>query len=285
MGFGSWGRYVPVAERRAKAAAHIKKSEKSGKACNPVVIAGRAIAKTFWGKQWCTHLESYSDFANRLPRGRTYVRNGSVIDLQISKGKIVAQVMGSSLYHVAITVKPMLEKKWKSLVGACSGKIDSLIELLQGKFSQSVMKIITEKETGLFPKPQEINMDCSCPDVASMCKHVAAVLYGVGACLDTKPEWLFDLRHVNHVDLLESAQSDALATPAETEFALANNALAEMFGIDLDALEDAPKAKSTKKPAKATKKEVKKEVKKDVKNLAKKPVKSAKKTAKTAKKF
>src|SRR6516165_2714205 len=92
--------YVPVAQRRAQAAREVAKRQKKGQTVSPVVIEGRAIATTFWGKAWCDNLESYSDFANRLPRGRTYVRNGSVIDLQITPGQIKALVSGSEIYKV-----------------------------------------------------------------------------------------------------------------------------------------------------------------------------------------
>ena len=207
---------------------------KRGQVFNPIVIEGKKIASTFWGKAWCDHLESYSDFENRLPRGRTYVRNGSVIDLQVSKGRIDAKVMGSSLYEITIQIQTMLEKKWKTIVNACSGKIDSLIELLQGKFSKGVMAIITEKEAGLFPKPQEIEMSCSCPDYAGMCKHIAAVLYGIGAALDTKPEWLFTLRNVDQLELIASAGKGGALTATSSQDALPESDLAALFGIEMD---------------------------------------------------
>jgi uncharacterized Zn finger protein len=238
MGYysGGWAEYVPVAERRKKAEKHKALLKKKGVTLNPVVIEGRMIAKTFWGKAWCDNLEAYSDFSNRLPRGRTYVRNGSVIDLQITKGQVKAQVMGSSLYRVTIEIKPMAELKWKILVKACAGKIDSLIELLQGKFSKAVMEIITQKEDGLFPKPQEITMKCSCPDYASMCKHSAAVLYGIGAILDKKPEWLFDLRHVDQIDLIATASgSEVLIQNPVSNSMLKDDELSALFGIEMEA--------------------------------------------------
>lgn len=230
-----WPAYVSVAERKAKALKHANALKKKGVNLNPVAIEGRTIAKSFWGKAWCDNLEAYSDYSNRLPRGRTYVRNGSVIDLQVSKGKVEAQVMGSSLYKVAINVKPMPDSKWQLLVKACAGKIDSLIELLQGKFSKGVMEIITQKEGGLFPKPQEISMKCSCPDSAGMCKHIAAVLYGVGATLDAKPEWLFDLRFVDQGDLIATASGGALLQVQEGSSLLEDDDLSSMFGIEMDS--------------------------------------------------
>jgi uncharacterized Zn finger protein len=252
--YSQWGKYVSVAERRAKSAKHIATLNKKGIKLNPVVVNGRTISTTFWGKAWCENLETYSDYDNRLPRGRTYVRNGSVIDLKITKGKVKAQVMGSSLYQVNIDVQAIPNAKWKSLIKACAGKIDSLIELLQGKFSKAVMQTMTEKENGLFPKPKEISMTCSCPDSAYMCKHIAAVLYGVGAALDTKPEWLFELRHVEHLDLVATANQGALVAPQATTETFGDSDLSTLFGIEI-APEKASKMASPARQKKPTKKQ------------------------------
>ena len=231
---GYWGRYVSVAERKAQAAKHLKVARKKGKVLNPVVVEGRQIANTFWGKAWCKNLENYSDYENRLPRGRTYVRNGSVIDLQVSKGNVHAKVMGSCLYEVDIEIEEMGSLKWKSLVKACSGKIDSLVELLQGKFSDAVMAMIIDPDNGLFPHPNEISMECSCPDGVGMCKHIAAVLYGIGACLDLQPEWLFKLRHVDHLELIIRASADGIiALSRSSTDDLEESDLPSLFGIEM----------------------------------------------------
>jgi len=250
-----WPRYVPVAERRQQAQKKIETLKKKGVTLNPVVVVGRTIAHTFWGKSWCENLEKYSDYSSRLSRGRSYLRNGSILDLQITKGQVKAQVMGSSLYNVTINVKEIVDSQWQKLAKTCAGKIDSMIELLQGKFSKAVMEIMTRKEEGLFPKPQEISMSCSCPDFAVMCKHVAAVLYGIGATLDHKPEWLFELRHVNHVDLISSAGSAHSLTSSNTETALVEGELADIFGIELEtskplAAIPVPKRPTKKNPSK-----------------------------------
>jgi uncharacterized Zn finger protein len=236
-----WPKYVPVAKRRAEAAKVLKSARGMGKALNPDLIEGRQIAHTFWGKAWCDNLEAYSDYANRLPRGRTYVRNGSVIDLQILKGKVQAQVMGSSLYKITIEFGAMQAQKWKTLVQACAGKIDSLIELLQGKFSKGVMAKIIDKESGLFPSPGEISMRCSCPDDAGVCKHIAAVFYGIGATLDTQPEQLFTLRHVDHLELIASAGSAGIMPSSQANAdALGEEDLSSLFGIEMAPAGSAP---------------------------------------------
>src|SRR5215471_9576958 len=188
--------YVPVAERRRRALHEMEKRRKKGHDISPVVLRGRTIAKTFWGKAWCDNLEAYSDYDNRLPRGRTYVRNGSVVDLQIAAGTIRAFVAGSDLDEVTVSVTPVSKARWKSICVDCAGGIDSLVELLQGRFSKGVMERICRQNAGLFPSPKEIKLKCSCPDWAGMCKHVAAVLYGIGARLDEKPELLFHLHSV-----------------------------------------------------------------------------------------
>src|SRR6516162_3924820 len=204
--------YVAVAERRARAAREVAKRRKRGQNITPVVIEGRTIAHTFWGKAWCDNLESYSDFANRLPRGRTYVRNGSVIDLEITAGEVKALVSGSDIYTVAIKVAPVPKTRWKSICRDCAGAIDSLVELLEGRFSKGVMERICQQKSGLFPSPREIELSCSCPDWAEMCKHVAAVLYGIGARLDHDPELLFRLNQVNEHDLIAKAGSSLSLT-------------------------------------------------------------------------
>ena len=235
--WGGWAPYVSVGERRANALREAKKLQKKGENVEGVKAAGRSIATTFWGKGWCTSLESHGDFANRLPRGRTYVRNGSVVDLKIAKGQVNAIVAGSEVYRVAVEIKPIEQKKWQHIVTACSGQIDSLVGLLAGKLSDGVMSVITRPREGLFPVPGEFKMSCTCPDVARMCKHVAATLYGVGCRLDNAPELLFLLRGANHEELVSSASiSGVLATrkPAKGR-AIETADLADVFGIELDS--------------------------------------------------
>ncbi len=250
-GYSAFPEYVPVSERRAKAEKLVKKLEKQGQILTPVVIDGRTIAKTFWGKSWCTHLESFSDYASRLPRGRTYARNGSVIDLKINPGEIKAMVSGSEIYDVSIKINPLPLTKWEALVKQCSGKIESLIELLQGKFSKGVMEIITQKENGMFPHPKEIKLTCSCPDYASMCKHVAAVLYGVGNRLDDQPEHLFQLRQTNHMDLVKSTELNALSINTADDQLQGD--LSSLFGIDF--ADETPAKEAMVKDVPAAKKE------------------------------
>lgn len=232
--YGGWAPYIPVAQRQRQAKQKVAALNKKGHNCQPITIEGRVIVKSFWGKAWCDNLESYSDFANRLPRGRTYARNGSVIDLRIETGKVKALVSGSDVYSVEIGVQPLAATRWGAIVKECSGKVASVIELLQGRLSDAVMETVTRRGDGLFPLPRQISLRCSCPDAASMCKHVAAVLYGVGARLDDEPELLFLLRHVEPQDLIRQAGNVPAMAHSDTQGTLDRTDLSALFGIDLD---------------------------------------------------
>jgi uncharacterized Zn finger protein len=260
--------YVPVAQRRRQAEQKLKKLKKKGQSVAPVTIEGRTIAKSFWGKSWCDNLERYSDFDNRLPRGRTYVRNGSVVDLQIAKGEVVAFVAGSDLYKIKIGIAPVKPSRWKSICRDCAGSIDSLVELLQGRLAKGVMDRVCREGDGLFPSPKEIELSCSCPDWADMCKHVAAALYGVGAMLDQKPQLLFVLRGVDEGDLFAGSGegiSHSKAAPSAANV-LADSDVAALFGLEMedtggskapDVPRHASKASKSTRAEKTTKSKVK----------------------------
>jgi len=230
-----WRKYVPVAQRQHKAKKSIEKLHKQGTQTQPVILDGRIIASSFWGKAWCDHLESFSDYENRLPRGRAYVRNGSVCHLEIKPGCIEALVAGSSLYRITIKIKSLKPAAWKSIKDQCRGQIGSMLELLQGKLSNHVMTVVSHRQNGLFPQPSEIELKCSCPDWANMCKHVAAVLYGVGSRLDTRPELLFLLRAVDASELIAAEVALPASTQASAEDALLDADLSGVFGIDLES--------------------------------------------------
>ncbi len=274
MGWGSfrWRPYVPVAQRKANAAKQAAKLGK-GRTLSPVRPEGRQIATTFWGKAWCDNLESYSDFENRLPRGRTYIRNGSVIDLQISQGRVTSLVSGSELYKIAIQIKPLPKAQWEAIRKECAGGIDSLLELLQGKLSAAVMQVVTRHGAGLFPSPEEIDLDCSCPDWAEMCKHVAATLYGVGTRLDRQPDLLFLLRGVDPAELVSEVSAHEAVrqtTPVEAAAAFSDTDLSEVFGIEVGSVppSPAPAPPAQAAPVKAPRKQPKAARKAPVKGRA-----------------
>lgn len=199
-------------------------------------VKGHRIATTFWGQAWCRNLTRYSDYENRMPRGRSYVRHGSVVHLEVEPGEIHALVSGSDLYRVTIRIEPLARKQWDAILGECAGEIEDLVHLLRGEPPKRVMEIVTRPGDGLFPTPKEIELDCSCPDWADMCKHAAAVLYGVGVRLDHDPEQLFRLRSVDPNDLV-SAVPDA--AESDEDDALAGEDLSALFGIRLEG-EDSP---------------------------------------------
>lgn len=262
-----WGYapYIPVAQRRANAAVQVKKLLKAGKTVSPVVIEGRRIATSVWGKAWCDNLERYSDYANRLPRGRTYVRNGSVIDLSIAEGKVEALVAGSRIYRVRIDITPATAKCWQSICTDCTGSVGSVVELLQGRLSKNVMERVCREGDGLFPVPRDIKMDCSCPDWAGMCKHVAAVLYGIGARFDADPDALFTLRGVDRSELIAIGNDLGLVDRlTDSDRIIDEGDIAALFDLELDVVglmtesaamgqAPAPEEGKTKKSRKAEK--------------------------------
>ena len=248
MSYFRWKATPTVAEKRRQAEKRLAKLSKTGGGLSPVVLEGRKIATSFWGKAWCENLECYSDYANRLPRGRSYVRHSCVIDLQIGKGEISAQVSGSSLYRIKITIASLDGKTWNDICRDCSASIDSMVELLQGRLSKSVMDRVCRPADGLFPAPKSIRMSCSCPDGAYMCKHVAATLYGIGARLDSRPELLFLLRGVDQQELIAKVTAapatPASSTPAKSDKVLGGADLSALFGLDLEEPETLSKDKN-----------------------------------------
>jgi uncharacterized Zn finger protein len=237
MGFNRrWAPYVSVAQRRAKAARDASKLSKKGQNLRPIQINSRAIATSFWGLAWCDNLEIYADWANRMPRGRTYARNGSIVDLQIETGKIRALVSGSSLYKIKISIEPLNKQRWQSIRSDCAQQVSSLLDLLRGKLPDAVLARLTDPKKGMFPSPKELKLQCSCPDYATMCKHIAATLYGVGHLLDSEPALFFKMRGVDQTELV----SDAITTQAcddaiglNQQSDLASEDLSAIFGIDL----------------------------------------------------
>ncbi|MFM7056703.1 MAG: SWIM zinc finger family protein [Planctomycetota bacterium] len=213
-----------------------KHAKTKGRSPQPVTVSGYTIASTFWGKAWCDHLETWKDYDNRLPRGKTYLRNGSVVDLFVSKLRVEAIVAGSEPYRITITFTPLPDARWKKLRSECTASINSLLDLLAGKFSKGIMELLTSTRTGLFPAAGDLKMSCDCPDSSRCCKHLAAVFYAIGAKLDHHPELLFVLRGVDHQELVAHATSaenlDRELKSAGTS-ELQTDDLAQLFGIEL----------------------------------------------------
>ncbi len=264
--------YVPVSVKKERAAKNIAKLRKKNPNIAPIVLEGRKLARTWWGIAWNENLERYADYANRIERGRSYVRHGAVLDLQIEPGMVKALVQGSRVtpYKVEISIKPLKGSAWEKVVATCSGSISSLEELVSGKFPKDLADLFTKEGDGLFPTPREIGLGCSCPDWASMCKHVAAALYGVGARLDEDPTLFFKLRQIDINDLISDTliqTSDAMLEKSQTVSArsLGADDLSSLFNIDLadavDEVEAEPAPKKRGRPPKAKDPEAEKPVK------------------------
>jgi uncharacterized Zn finger protein len=253
MSYWNYAPYVSVAQRKAKAEKKIRQLKKKNPDISPIVIHGRTLATSWWGKSWNQNLERYADYHNRIERGRNYVRHGSVLDLQIRPGRIDALVQGSrsNPYQVEIQIEAINKKNWAKIKSACEGKLDSLQELLTGKFPTELQDIFMAQGKGLFPTPEEILFGCNCPDWAYMCKHVAATLYGVGKRLDESPHLFFELRQASIDDLITQALEEEATQMLDnarqkSSRVIDDNDLGELFGI---VMEDEP---VFKKKTKAT---------------------------------
>jgi uncharacterized Zn finger protein len=252
-----WAPYVPVAQRRAKANREASKLSKKGQSLRPIQIKSRAIATSFWGSAWCKNLEIYADWTNRMPRGRTYARNGSIVDLQIETGSITALVSGSSLYKIKISIEPIDKKRWRAIRGDCARQVSSLLDLMRGRLPDVVLARLTEPKQGMFPSPKELKLQCSCPDYATMCKHIAATLYGVGHLLDSEPGLFFKMRGVDQSELVSDALTTQTADDAmglNQQSDLAGEDLGAIFGIDFATTSDAQSAVSSLLPSKPARK-------------------------------
>jgi uncharacterized Zn finger protein len=258
MAFHSrWAPYVPAAKRRANAAREANKLSKKGQNLRPIQIKSRAIAVSFWGLAWCKNLEIYADWANRMPRGRTYARNGSIADLQIEPGKITALVSGSSLYKIKISIDPLNKQRWQAIRSDCAQQVSSLLDLMRGKLPDAVLARLTDPKQGMFPSPKELKLQCSCPDYATMCKHIAATLYGVGYLLDSEPGLFFKMRGVDQSELVSDALTtqtvnDAMGLDQQSD--LAGEDLSAIFGIELATTSDVLSAESSFEESKPARK-------------------------------
>jgi uncharacterized Zn finger protein len=263
-GYGGFPPYVSVGERKREAAKIVRKLRSKDKNVSPIVVGSShgKIAKSFWGNSWCKNIESYRDMDYRLERGRSYVRSGAVVDLRIRERKVVAKVNGSELYDVEINFTKISKPAWQSLAKKCTDKIGSIVELLTGDLSKNIMSVITGKSDGLFPSPKEIKFSCSCPDYATVCKHVAATLYGIGVQFDDKPDLFFLLRGINPQDLITEASSSLASQTTKTEDEFSSEDISNLFGIEVDhSLGVAAKKAGTRRKAKKTSpKQVKKKI-------------------------
>jgi len=232
-----WDYYSYKPRKPVDPAAQLAKLRKKNPDIKPVVIDGK-LARTWWAQAWNRNLEGYADYSNRIGRGRSYVKSGAVLDLSIAPGKVKALVQGSQSkpYEVTVTIEPLKKKRWDAITQRCSRKIANLEELASGKFPMELMELFTDRGDGLFPSPREIKFGCSCPDWASMCKHVAAVLYGIGARFDEDPTLFFLLRDIEFTDLLKKSVEEKMNSMLKnagkaTARTLVDVDVFELFGV------------------------------------------------------
>jgi uncharacterized Zn finger protein len=247
----SWYQDESSEERKASVQRDLERRRKRGEEFVPLVVpqGSRKLVSTFWGKAWCQHLEKFQDYEYRLPRGRSYLRQGLVYNLSVDAGLITAQVSGSSMYEVSVRVAPLQAEAWTDMKAACAGQVGSLLDLLSGNLGTGVMAVICDRDKGIFPTPREIKMSCTCPDWADMCKHVAAVMYGVGVKFDSDGALFFRLRQVDPADLMAVGAGELLAGGEGTGDGLSGEDLSALFGIDLSAAEEeAPQEEPPKRP-------------------------------------
>ncbi len=244
-GYSQYPKYVTVAEKKARAEKKLQQLKKKTPGIRPVVIVGSTLARSWWAKTWNRSLERYADYRNRIDRGKSYVRHGAVLDLKITSGKVRALVMGSASkpYEVVVDILPMKKNNWQELQNHCQGHLKSLQDLLAGKFPQALAEVFFTEGKGLFPGPRDIKFQCSCPDWASMCKHVAATLYGIGARFDEDPSLFFTLRGLDTGDLIAGAVKDRTEellkrTKKKSAKIIDDSDLSNIFGIDMDEKPD-----------------------------------------------
>lgn len=302
MSYWGYPKYVSVAEKKQKAAKKLKELLKKKPNMKPVALRGNALASTWWGKAWNRNLEQYADYSNRIGRGRSYIRHGAVLDLQIWPGEVLALVQGSERtpYSVSVKIQRLKNEIWQRIKTECEGTLESFQELLAGAFPKALGEIFISRDAGMFPAPQELTFACSCPDWADMCKHVAATLYGVGVRLDEDPKLFFRLRDAEIGELIKQAVSEKAEKLLEkatrkSSRAIEDTDLSSVFGIDIEEPVESgkrilPKAlpagknKTTEAPAKRKPSEKKDPQQKKAKKIKKETVpKTALRKAKTTK--
>jgi uncharacterized Zn finger protein len=205
MGWGYWETYQSTPRRPANG---IKARTQRGK-----------FGATWWASRWIAALEKLVD-PNRLSRGRSYARSGQVVKLEIGRGGVAARVQGSrpTPYKVAITIRPLSDEQWAKVCDAMAAEAIYAARLLSGEMPEQIEEVFHAAGASLLPATLgDLTTDCSCPDWANPCKHVAAVQYLVGEQFDVDPFLMFELRGRSKDDIasaLRARRVDSLAEPA-----------------------------------------------------------------------
>ncbi len=221
-------RPLRVGEHKKKIATFLK--ENNDDSSLPVTVKShRKICQNYWGEAWCRYVSVYDDYGYRLGPGRSYVRAGAVVHLEIEQGKVSAKVLGSSLYEVEIDVSPLDKDSLKEMLSDEVTGISSMVDLLEGKIPDSMSQSLLCPEGGLFPQSTDIKFSCTCTDYATMCKHVGATLYGIGVRFDEDPHLFFHLRGVDPRILVQKGVAENSLQESNSEN---HQELGELFGID-----------------------------------------------------
>lgn len=175
------------------------------------------IGETWWAKRFLSILDSFG-WSKRLTRGRSYARSGQVIEYNIDYGVITSKVQGSRAkpYSINIKVKTLSMKQWSSIIKTMASQARFLAKLLSGEMPHDIEDLFKSTGVPLFPSSEkDFHAECSCPDWANPCKHIAAVYYVVGEAFDRNPFLIFHLRGVKKDELLEMLRKEISITTAK----------------------------------------------------------------------
>ena len=168
------------------------------------------IGSRWWSKQFLSALETFG-WTNRLERGKRYARSGQVLGISICKGEVTAKVQGSQVrpYSVKINYPSASEKSWTGIIARMKGKPELLSRILIGDVPEELERIFREEKSSLFPsRAKEIEMECSCPDYANPCKHIAAVFYVMADTFDQDPFLLLQLKGRSRSEIMNALSTD-----------------------------------------------------------------------------
>ncbi len=238
MSFYDYGYYETKAEKRRRIGEKLERLRKTDPNIAPLTIEGNTLAKSWWGKAWGKNLESYADYKSRLSRGKNYVKQGAILDLKIEEGKVNSKISGSGskIYDCEIHIERLSDERLKKILEHCQNKISTLDALLTGDFSEELLELFQDKSYGLFPSPDEISFRCDCPDVANICKHVAATLYAIGTKFDDDPMFFFELRQIESENLIQKSVEKKLENMLEhvgkkTSRTMDASKISDVFGL------------------------------------------------------
>jgi len=164
------------------------------------------MGATWWSKKWISLLDSFG-WSNRLARGRRYARSGQVVNVTINPGVITAKVQGtrSIPYDVVISIPPFTTSQWTKIFKELDAQAIYTAKLLASEMPSDIEDVFTRAQVSLFPQSKrDLTTECSCPDSANPCKHIAAVYYVIGEEFDRDPFLIFHLRGRSKEQILEA---------------------------------------------------------------------------------